>query len=398
MNRREFTLAAAGMLASPFISRASAQSGVTSTEILIGNTSPQSGPGSAAGIVAKAANAYFDMINERGGVNGRKIRFIMLDDGYNPAKTVELTRQLVEHEQVLATVCTIGTAPNSAIQRYMNARKVPQLFVASGASKFGDHVNYPWTMGWQPTGVSAAKAFVQHILETKPGAKIGILYQNDDFGKDYVKGAREALGENADKMIVSQVSYEVTDPTIDSQMVTLMSSGADTFINVSIPKFALQSIKKAGELSWRPTQYITEAGASVGQVMRPAGPADTTGIITAAFAKDPTELQWQTGSEWDDYVAWQKKYYPEADLKDAYPMNGYSMAQTFMQVLKQAGNDLTRENIMNQAANLDFVLPMLLPGIRIKTASDDYYPIENVQLLKFNGQSYERFGHLYGRG
>jgi branched-chain amino acid transport system substrate-binding protein len=395
MNRREFTLAATAFLATPYIARA--QTGVTSTEILIGNTSPQSGTASAAGIVAKSTNAYFNFINEQGGINGRKIRFLMLDDGYNPTRTVELARQLVEKEQVLATVGTTGTAPNSAIQRYMNRSKVPHLFVNSGASRFGDYTNYPWTMGWQPTGVSAAKAFVQHILETRPDAKIAILFQNDDFGKDYVKGAREALGEKADRMIVSQVSYEVTDPTIDSQMVSLMSSGADTFINVSIPKFALQSIKKAGELNWRPTHYMTEAGASVGLVMQPAGPDNTAGIITAAFSKDPTEPQWQQGPEWEAYVGWQKKYFSEGNIKDAYMMTGYSIGQTFIKVLEQAGNDLSRENLMKQAANLDMTLPMLLPGIRIKTAPDDYYPIESVQLLKFNGQNYERFGRVYGK-
>ena len=279
----------------------------------------------------------------------------------------------------------------------MNAKKVPHLFVATGATKWGDPKNFPYTMGWQPNYQSEAKIYAAHILETKPNAKIGVLYQNDDYGKDYLKGFEDGLGDKAKTMIVSKVSYEFTDPTVDSQMVTLKSSGADTFFNITTPKFAAQSIKKAGEIGWKPLHYLNSVSSAVGSVLTPAGLDNSMGIITAGYIKDPTDPQYQKGKEWDDWVAWMKKYHPTGALNDNFNVYGYTVAQTLVQVLKQAGDNLTRDNVMKQAASLDMTLPMLLPGVNVKTGPDDFYPIEREQLLKFNGKSWEGFGKVYGR-
>ena len=371
--------------------------GASDKEIILGHINPYSGPASAYGAIGKAIGAYFDKVNAEGGVNGRKIKFISLDDGYNPAKTVEQARKLVEQEEVLFLFQTLGTPPNSAIHKYMNDKKVPQLFVATGATKWGDPKNFPWTMGWQPNYQSEAKIYAAHLLETKPNAKIAILYQNDDYGKDYLKGFEDGLGEKGRALIVSKISYEVTDPTVDSQMVTLKSSGADTFFNITTPKFAAQAIKKAAELGWKPTHYLNSVSASVGTVLIPAGLDNSVGIITAQYIKDPTDPQWQKGPEWDDWLAWMKKYQPSADVKDAQTVYGYTVAQGLVQVLKQCGDNLTRENVMKQAASLDMTLPMLLPGVNVKTAADDFYPIEREQLAKFNGKTWELFGKVYGR-
>ena len=279
----------------------------------------------------------------------------------------------------------------------MNAKKVPQLFVATGATKWGDPKNFPWTMGWQPNYQSESKVFVAHMLETKPNAKVAILYQNDDYGKDYVKGFEDGLGDKAKTMIVSKLSYEVTDPTIDSQLLSLKASGADTFFNVTTPKFAAMAIKKNAELGWKPLHYLNSVSASVGAVMVPAGPENGVGIFTANYLKDPTDPQFQKGKEWDDWLAWMKKYLPNGDLKDANNVYGYTAAQGLVQVLKQAGDNLTRENIMKQAASLDMTLPMLLPGVNVKTGPDDFYPIEREQLSKFDGKTWVLFGKVYGR-
>jgi ABC-type branched-subunit amino acid transport system substrate-binding protein len=371
--------------------------GASDTEIKIGNVNPYSGPASAYGSIGKAIDAYFRMVNDRGGINGRKINFITLDDAYSPPRTVEQVRRLVEQEQVLLVFQSLGTPGNTAIQKYMQARKVPQLFVATGATKWNDPKGNPWTMGWQPNYQSEARAYAAYVLKNHPNAKIGVLYQNDDYGKDYLKGFEDGLGAKAASMIVSKVSYEVTDPTVDSQMVTLKSSGADTFFNVTTPKFAAQAIKKAAEIGWKPAHYLNSVSNAVGSVMTPAGLENGVGIITAAYIKDPTDPQFQKGKEYDDWLAWMKKYHPSGDLKDNFNVYGYSVAQTLEQVLKQCGDNLTRDNVMKQAASLDLNLPMLLPGVNIKTGPDDFFPIEREQLMKFNGKSWDLFGKVYGR-
>jgi len=371
--------------------------GASDKEIKLGHINPYSGPASAYGAIGKAIQAYFDKVNAEGGVNGRKLTLISLDDGYNPAKTVEVARKLVEEEEVLAVFQPLGTPPNSAIHKYMNQKKVPHLFVATGATKWGDPKNFPWTMGWQPNYQSEAKIYAMHILETKPNAKIAVLYQNDDYGKDYLKGFEDGLGDKAKTMIVSKVSYEVTDPTIDSQMVSLKSTGADTFFNITTPKFAAQAIKKAAEIGWKPTHYLNSVSNAVGSVMVPAGLENGVGLISVSYIKDPTDPQFQKGKEYDDWLAWMQKYHPKGDLKDNFNVYGYTVAQTMVQVIKQAGDNLTRENLMKQAASMDLTLPMLLPGVNIKTGPDDFYPIEREQLMKFDGKTWQLFGKVYGR-
>ena len=399
LNTLSLTLAglalAAGAL--PALAQKKYDQGATDKEIKVGHINPYSGPASAYGAIGKSIGAYFDKVNAEGGINGRMVKFITLDDGYNPAKTVEQARKLVEEEEVLLVFQTLGTPPNSAIHKYMNTKKVPQLFVATGATKWGDPKNFPWTMGWQPNYQSEAKIYAAHILDTKPGAKIAILYQNDDYGKDYLKGFEDGLGDKAKAMIVSTISYEVTDPTVDSQMVSLKASGADTFFNITTPKFAAQAIKKAAELGWKPAHYLNSVSSAVGSVLIPAGIEASIGIITAGYIKDPTDPQFQKGKEWDDWLAYMKKYHPGGDLKDNFNVYGYTVAQTLVQVLKQAGDNLTRENIMKQAASLDMTLPMLLPGVNLKTGPDDFYPIEREQLMKFDGKTWQLFGKVYGR-
>ena len=371
--------------------------GASDREIKIGHIGPYSGPASAYGVIGKALGGYFDKVNAEGGINGRKIKFVTLDDGYNPAKTVEQTRKLVEEEEVLLMFQPLGTAPNTAIHRYLNTKKVPQLFVSSGATKWGDPKNFPYTMGWHPNYQSEAKVYAAHILDTKPGARIGVLYQNDDYGKDYLKGLEDGLGDRARTMIVSKLSYEVTDATIDSQMVALKASGADTFFNVATSKFAAMAIRKSAEIGWKPTHYLNSVSSGVGSVLTPAGLDNAVGVMTSQYIKDPTDPQFQKGKEYEDWLAWMKQYHPSGDLKDNLNVYAYSVAQTLVQVLKQAGDQLTRDNVMKQAASLDMTLPMLLPGVSIKTGPDDYYPIERQQMQRFNGKSWELFGKVYGR-
>ncbi len=371
--------------------------GANDREIKIGHINPYSGPASAYGAIGKAIGAYFDKVNAEGGINGRKIKFVTLDDGYNPAKTVEMTRKLVEEEEVLLVFQPLGTPPNSAIHKYMNQKKVPQLFVATGATKWGDPKNYPWTMGWQPNYQSEAKIFVAHVLETKPNAKIGILMQNDDYGKDYVKGFKDGLGDKAKSMIVAELTYEVTDPTIDSQMVSLKASGADVFFNVTTPKFAAQAIKKAAEIGWKPLHLLNSVSSAAGAVMVPAGAENGIGVVTTGYLKDPTDPQWANSKEFKDWLDWMKKYHPQGNLQDNLNVYGYTVAQTLVQTLKQAGNELTRANVMKQAASLDMTSPMLLPGIRIKTGPDDFYPIEQEQMLRWDGKTWQLFGKVYGK-
>jgi branched-chain amino acid transport system substrate-binding protein len=370
--------------------------GVTQSEIKIGHTNPYSGPASAYGTIGKVEAAYFKMINEQGGINGRKINFVSLDDGYSPPKTVEMVRRLVEQDQVAFVFQTLGTPTNSAIHKYLNQQKVPMLFVATGATKWGDPKNFPWTMGWQPTYQAEGHIYAQYIMKNVPNAKVGILYQNDDYGKDYVKGIKDGFGDNAKKIIVMEQSYEVTDPTVDSQIVNLKNSGANVFYNVSIPKFATQAIKKAHDIGWKPVHLLNSVSSSIGVVLKPAGVEAAKDIITSRYLKDPTDPAIKNDQGYKDWVAFMKKYYPEGALNDDFNVFGYTVAQGLVHVLKQCGNDLSRENIMKQAASIkDLSLPMLLSGIKVNTSPTDFYPIEQEQLAKFDGERWNNFGEIY---
>ena len=369
--------------------------GATDTEIKIGNIMPYSGPASSYGVIGKTEQAYFNKVNAEGGINGRKINFISYDDAYSPPKTVEQARKLVESDEVLLIFNSLGTPPNSAIQKYMNMKKVPQLFVATGATKWNDPKEFPWTMGWQPSYQSEARIYAKYILKQKPDAKIGILYQNDDYGKDYLKGFKEGLGPNGVKLIVAEESYETTEPTIDSQLVKLKASGADVFFNASIPKFAAQAIKKAAEVGWKPLQFLNSVSSSIGATIKPAGFDAAQNIITSAYLKDPTDPQWKTDPGMKTFNAFLDKYYPEANRNDAFVVYGYTVAQTMVYVLKQCGDDLTRENVMKRAADMkNLSLDGLLPGITIKTSATDFAPIEQLRLQKLEGETWQLFGDV----
>jgi branched-chain amino acid transport system substrate-binding protein len=369
--------------------------GASDTEIKIGNTMPYSGPASAYGIIGKTEAAYFAMINEQGGINGRKINFISRDDGYSPPKTVEQVRQLVEQDQVLFLFSTLGTPTNVAIHAYLNDNKVPQLFVATGADQWNDPKHFPWTIGLIPSYGTEAHIYARYILKNLPNAKIAVLYQNDDFGKDYLNGLRDGLGDNASKLIVATQSYETTDPTVDSQIVSLQSSGANVMVTLATPKFAAQAIRKIYDIGWKPTHFLTSVSNSVGTVMKNAGTEKGVGIISAAFAKDPTDPQWADTPEYKDWLAFMKKYNASANLADVQGAIGYTYAQTLVAVLKACGDDLTRENIMKQAASLhDVKMPMLLPGITLSTSATDFAPVKQMQLEKFDGTTWKLFGEL----
>ncbi|WP_368744804.1 ABC transporter substrate-binding protein [Desertibaculum subflavum] len=390
-------LAAAALVIAPAWAQKKYDTGATDTEIVFGHTGPYSGPASAYGTIGKAIQAYVNKINDEGGVNGRKLKMISYDDGYSPPKIVEQVRRLVEQDEVLFLFNTLGTPTNTAIHKYVNAKKVPHLFVATGATKWGDPKRFPWTMGWQPNYQTEGKIYAAYILENKPNAKIGILYQNDDYGKDYLKGFKDGLGSAGQKLIVKELSYEVTDPTIDSQIIELKGSGADTFFNITTPKFAAQAIRKAGDIEWKPLHFLNNVSASVGSVLTPAGLDKSVGIITAIYAKDPTDPQWANDQAYKDWSAWMDKYYPDGDKKDTFNVFGYNVSYTLVAMLKQAGDNLTRENIMKQAASLkNLNVPMLLPGINVNTSPTDFYPIEQEQLAKFNGKVFELFGKVYG--
>jgi branched-chain amino acid transport system substrate-binding protein len=372
--------------------------GATDKVIKIGNTNPYSGPASAYGTIGKTIGAYWKMVNDQGGVNGRMIEWVSYDDGYSPPKTVEMARKLVEQDQVLFLFQTLGTPPNTAIHKYMNSKKVPQAFVATGATKWNDARAYPWTMGWQPNYQTEGRIYAEHILTNNPKAKIGVLYQNDDYGKDYLKGFKDGLGAKAASMIVKEVSYEVADPTVDSQIVQLQASGADTFFNITTPKFAAQAIRKAYDTGWKPTHYINNVSASIGSTLKPAGLDKSTGLISTQYFKDPLDDQWKNDPSVKEWKAFMAKYYPEGNLADASNMYGYIVSQTLHQVLRQAGDNLTRANIMKQAANLKGFRPdNLLPGIRINTDANDFAPIESEQLIRFDGQQWQRFGPIIGK-
>ncbi len=369
--------------------------GATDTEIKIGNIMPYSGPASAYGVIGKTEAAYFKKINDAGGINGRKINFISYDDAYSPPKTVEQARKLVESDEVLFIFNSLGTPPNSAIHKYMNSKKVPQLFVATGATKWNDPKDFPWTMGWQPNYQSETQIYAKYILKNKPDAKIAVLYQNDDYGKDYLKGLKDGLGPKAASMIVAEESFETSEPSVDNHIVKLKSTGADIFINISTPKFAAQAIKKIAEIGWKPLHFLNNVSASVGSVIKPAGYENSQDIISAAYLKDASDKQWDNDPGMKEFYAFMTKDFPEGDKLDGGTVVGYGVAQTLVQVLKQCGDNLTRENVMKQAASLkDFRTEVLLPGIKINTGPTDFAPISSLQLMRFKGEKWDLFGDV----
>jgi len=387
-------LVAATLLAIPSFA-AQYDEGANDKVIKIGHINPYSGPASAYGTIGRTIKAYWDMVNAKGGINGRKVEFITYDDGYSPPKTMEQARRLVEQDQVLLLFQTLGTPTNSAIHKYMNSKKVPQLFVATGATKWGDPTNYPWTMGWQPNYQTESKIYAKYILEHIPNAKIGILYQNDDYGKDYLKGFQDGLGAKAKSMIVSELSYEVTDPTVDSQVVALKNSGANVFFNVTTPKFAAQAIKKSAEIGWKPTQFLNGVSISITSVMKPAGLENSQGILSSTYGKEPDDPEWAKDAGMEQWRAFMKKWYPEGDIHNNLNVYGYGTAMTLEHVLKACGDNLTRANVMKQAANIQHLtLPTALPGIELNTSPTDFYPIQAMQLQKFEGQGWVRFGKV----
>jgi branched-chain amino acid transport system substrate-binding protein len=401
MQRRTLTQAAVALAAALTFGPALAQKGnapgIDGKEIKIGQTMPLSGGASAYGTIARVEAAYFKMINEQGGVNGRKINLMTLDDGYSPPKTVEQVRRLVERDQVAFIFNILGTAPNVSVRKYLNERKIPQLFTAAGASTFGDYKEYPWTIVLQPSYQAEAKIYVEWLKKTKPDAKLAMLTGNDDAGKDYVAGIKAAMGpELAKKMIVAEATFESTDPNTDSQVVALQGSGADTLFVHGVSKWASLTVRKVYDIGWKPTFILSATATSVSGVLEPAGLDKAKGLITAYYLKDPNDPQWVSDKGYQDWLAFMKKYYPDGSIGDQLNVYGYTMAQALVQTLKQAGNDLSRENIMKQAANLDVSLPMLLPGIRIKTGPTDYYGIEAQRMMRFNGKTWELFGDLIG--
>jgi branched-chain amino acid transport system substrate-binding protein len=370
-------------------------SGASDTEIKIGNIMPYSGPASAYGVIGKTEAAYFNKINAEGGINGRKINFISYDDGYSPPKAVEQARKLVESDEVLVVFNPLGTPSNTAIEKYMNSKKVPQLFVATGATKWNEPKEFPWTMGWQPSYQSEARIYAKYLLKEKPDAKIGVFYQNDDFGKDYLKGLKDGLGAKAASMIIAEEGYETTEPSIDNHIVKLKASGADVFISVTTPKFAAQAIKKLAEMNWTPLHIVSNVSSSVGGVIKPSGFENAQGILSANYAKDASDPQWNNDAGMKHFVEFLAKYAPDANKLDGSVVYGYGAAQTMVQVLKQCGDDLTRENVMKQAASLkNFAPDMLLPGITINTSATDFAPIKQLQMERFKGEKWELFGDI----
>jgi branched-chain amino acid transport system substrate-binding protein len=378
----------------PTIAQKAYGPGVSDTEIKIGTTTPFSGPASAYSAGAVSATAYFQMINEQGGVNGRKINYVALDDAYSPPKTVEQTRKLIESEEVLFIVNPVGTAPNLAVLKYVNQKGVPDLFIGTGATIFNDPEHYPWTLSWTPHYASEGEIYARYILTTKPEAKIGILSQNDDLGRDYLLGFRRGLGNKASNMIVSSVTYNVTDPTVDSQIVSLKTSGADVFFIVTTPKFSAQAIRKAFDIDWHPQKFVVSVGSSIAGAIKPAGFEASKGVISAAYQKDPADPQWQSDPAMKAWNIWMDKYNPHINKSDYYAPYGYNIAYAVTQIIKQCGDNLTRENIMNQATHLDMELPLLLPGITLKTSPDDHRPIKQMNLVRFDGERYVLFGNI----
>ncbi|MCG2667063.1 ABC transporter substrate-binding protein [Bradyrhizobium sp. GCM10023182] len=366
--------------------------GATDAEIKIGNIMPYSGPASAYGIIGRTMSAYFRMINDNGGINGRKINFISYDDGYSPPKTVEQARKLVESDEVFLIFASLGTATNAAIQKYMNTMRVPQIFVSTGASRFGDPEHFPWTIGWQPTYRAEARIYASYILTNHPNAKVGVLYQNDDFGKDYIQGLKDGLGEKFDKTVIVSAPYDVGTPTVDSEVVAIRTAKPDVFINIATPKYAAQAIRKVAELDWHPIHIMTNVSNSIGGVIKPAGVKNAEGILTALYNMDVTDPQWDSYPGMQRFRAFLAKYYPEADKSDAGTIAAYNLSTGLVEVLKECGDNLTRENVMKVAANLDFEVETLRPGIRVKTSPTDFYPIEQMRMSRFNGEHWEGFG------
>jgi branched-chain amino acid transport system substrate-binding protein len=368
--------------------------GATDTEIKIGNIMPYSGPASAYGVIGKTEEAYFNKINAEGGINGRKIKFVTYDDGYSPPKAVEQVRKLVESDEVLVVFNPLGTPSNSAIQKYLNAKKVPQLFVATGATKWNDPANFPWTMGWQPSYQSEAHIYAKYLMKEKPDGKIAVLFQNDDFGKDYLKGLKDALGAKT-SMIIAEESYETSEPSIDGHIVKLKATGADVFLSITTPKFAAQAIKKLAEVDWHPVHIVSNVSSSVGGVIKPAGFENSQGILSAAYAKDGADSQWDNDPGMKKFFEFLAKYYPEGNKLDGSVVYGYGVAQTMVKVLQMCGDDLTRANVMKQAASLkDFEPDTLLPGIKINTSPTDFAPIEQLQMMRFKGEKWDLFGDI----
>jgi branched-chain amino acid transport system substrate-binding protein len=390
-------MAAAGALAlaaSPAMAQKTYDEGASDTEIRIGHTNPYSGPASAYGQIGKTIEAFFKKVNAEGGVNGRKVTFISYDDGYAPPKTVEMVRKLVEEDKVLLVFQTLGTPSNTAIRKYLNGKKVPQLFVATGASTWGSPKEYPWTMGWQPDYQTEGVIYAKHILANVKDAKIAVLMQNDDYGRDYFNGFKKGLGKDADK-IVQVATYEVADPTVDSQMIALKNSGANVFFNITTPKFAAQAIKKAHEIGWKPAHYLNNVSVSVGAVMKPAGLEASQGIIAAGYVKDPTDQQFQGDADMATWRDFMDKYYPTGDKTSSFPPYAYAVSSTLLEVLKRAGDNLTHENVMKQAASLKGLeIPLLIPGIKVNTSATDFYPIQSVRLQRFEGESWKLFGDV----
>jgi branched-chain amino acid transport system substrate-binding protein len=397
ITRRTFLQSSAGaaaFAASAGSARADNAPGVTDTEIKIGQTMPYSGPASAYGVIGRTEAAYFKMINDQGGINGRKINLISLDDAYSPPKTVEQVRRLVEDEKVAFLFQTLGTAPNLAIRQYLNDNKVPQLFVSTGAAVFADPQHFPWTIGYNPNYQTEAHIYGKDILKTKPDGKIAVLYQNDGFGKDYLIGLKAELGDHAG-MIVKEASYETSEPTVDSQVVTLQGSGADIFIIGATPKFAAQAIRKSSDLGWNATRYLSNVSPSIAAVLKPAGLEKSKGVVTAYYGKDPTDARWKDAPDLKAWQAFCDKYMSQKEFVDANATYAFSAASTMVQVLKQCGNDLSRDNVMKQATSVkDFEPPMVLPGMRINTSPTNFSPIRQMQLAKFDGQSWQLFGDL----
>jgi branched-chain amino acid transport system substrate-binding protein len=387
--------AALAALAGPAAAQKKYDAGASDKEIVIGNTAPYSGNASVYGVIAKTHEAFFKKINDDGGINGRKVRFITYDDGYSPPKTVEMARKLVEEDKVLMVFQTLGTPPNSAIHKYMNQKKVPHMFVATGASKWGNPKEFPWTIGFQPDYATEAAIYARHILANVKDPKIGVLMQNDDYGKDYFNGFKAGLGKDNEKLIVLLSTYEVTDPTVDSQVIALKNSGANVFFNITIPKFAAQAIKKSAEIGWKPAHYLNNVSSSVATVMKPAGFENSQGIITAQYMKDITDPQWEKSPDVVAWKAFMTKYAPSLDQKDQSNAYAYAVANLMAEVLRRCKDDLTRENLMKQAASIQGLeIPILLPGIKINTSPSDFYPIQSEQLSVFKGQKWELFGNL----
>jgi len=399
--RRNHLIAAVATGAIAFASTGSAlaqkkyDSGASDTEIKIGNIMPYSGPASAYGVIGKTEAAYFNKINAEGGINGRKISFITYDDGYSPPKAVEQARKLVESDEVLVVFNPLGTPSNSAIEKYMNSKKVPQLFVATGATKWNEPKEFPWTMGWQPSYQSEARIYAKYLVKEKPGAKIAVFYQNDDFGKDYLKGLKDGLGAKAASMIIAEEGYETSEPSIDNHIVKLKASGADVFISITTPKFAAQAIKKLAEMNWTPLHIVSNVSASVGGVIKPAGFENAQGILSAAYAKDGADAQWNNDPGMKKFYEFLAKYDADANKLDGSVVYGYGAAQTMVKVLEMCGDNLTHENVMKQAASLkNFTPDTLLPGVTINTSATDFAPIKQLQMMRFKGEKWELFGDI----